>query len=64
MKLMTFINYAYIDITHNLYLQLKKFNRHRNLIIICTDEQTNLNPGRRIVTPTNKKNIIRKNTKL
>ena len=26
MKLMTFINYAYIDITHNLYLQLKKFN--------------------------------------
>ena len=40
MKLMTFINYAYIDITHNLYLQLKKFNRHRTLIIICTDAQT------------------------
>lgn len=40
MKLVTFINLAYTDICHNLYLQLKKFSRHTDLIIFCTDELT------------------------
>lgn len=40
MKLLTFINYAYIDIAYNLYLQLKKFNRHGDLIVVCTDDET------------------------
>lgn len=40
MKIITFINHAYKDFAHNLYLQLKKFNRHRDLIIVCTDEET------------------------
>lgn len=40
MKLITFVNYAYIPIVHNLYLQLKKINRHENLIVYCTDQET------------------------
>lgn len=40
MTLITFINHAYIDICHNLYLQLKKFSRHADLIVFCTDELT------------------------
>ena len=40
MKLVTFINFAYADICYNLYLQLKKFSRHTDLIIFCTDENT------------------------
>lgn len=42
MKLITFINYAYADIGYNLYLQLKKFNRHKDLIIFCTDDETHV----------------------
>lgn len=42
MKFLTFVNYAYIDIVHNLYLQLKKFNRHKDLIITCTDDETKI----------------------
>lgn len=40
MKLITFINFAYIDICYNLYLQLKQFSRHTDLVVFCTDENT------------------------
>lgn len=40
MKIITFINYAYIDLVHNLYLQLKQFNLHKDFIIYCTDYDT------------------------
>ena len=33
MKLVTFINLSYADIAYNLYLQLKKVNLHKNLVI-------------------------------
>jgi len=33
MKLITFINQAYVDIAHNLYIQLKNVNLHKNLTI-------------------------------
>lgn len=48
MKFLTFVNYAYIDMAHNLYLQLKKFNRHKDLIITCTDEETKKTLGEQI----------------
>lgn len=40
MRLVTFINIAYVDMCHNLYCQLKRFNRHENLTIICSDQET------------------------
>jgi hypothetical protein len=48
MKLITFINHAYIGIAHNLYLQLKRFNLHADLIIytpsdIAIDDLLKLN---------------------
>ncbi len=42
MKIITFINYAYVDIAYNLYLQLKCFNRHKDFIVFCSDEETRL----------------------
>ena len=40
MKLITFINHAYISLAHNLYLQLKKFNLHNDLIIYTSSDAT------------------------
>jgi hypothetical protein len=43
MKIITFINDDYIDLAYNLYLQLERFNRHRDFIVFCSDEETRLN---------------------
>ena len=58
MKLVTFINLAYVDFAHNLYLQLKKLNIHENLIIYCLNKETltqilsyDLNCEAKIYTP-------------
>lgn len=40
MKLITFINRAYVSITYNLYLQLKQFNLHKNLLIYASSDKT------------------------
>lgn len=40
MKIVTFINGFYSDIAHNLYLQLKKINRHKDLTIYCDSTHT------------------------
>lgn len=37
MKFVTFINLAYTELCFNLYLQLREFNRHTDLIVVCTD---------------------------
>lgn len=40
MKIVTFINGFYADIAHNLYLQLEKIDRHKDLIIYCDNYKT------------------------
>lgn len=40
MKLITFITEAYVDLAHNLYLQLEKFGLNTRLIVFCDNEHT------------------------
>jgi hypothetical protein len=40
MIIVTFINEFYVEIAYNFYLQLKKINREKNLIIFCDSRKT------------------------
>lgn len=40
MKLLTFVNLAYVDILHNLYLQLKRVGLEKDLIVYTIDDLT------------------------
>jgi len=40
MKFLTFITDPYVDLAHNLYLQLEKFGLNTKLIVFCDNENT------------------------
>ena len=58
MKFLTFITEPYVDLAHNLFLQLQKFDLHHNLIVFCDNQHTfdlfskkNLNCDTRVYKP-------------